>query len=242
MIRWCILAIITVFTCSLQAKTFRNAYLSFELPPTWNCVLEQTEWVCHSEMAKEAKQAVIILTAKEKGSTDSFEQYTAHLNTPRVIPGLQNEKVQSKIFHVKQVKIKDQAWVDGWHQNSEVINYYTRYLATIKDKIAILVTFSAHKKFYTQYSQDFFNAISSLTVIASANLLRGLGKNDLDANRGGTLGVPSGPIDGTLTDVPPPVEEEGGSWFSGKKRSKTIFLVIVVLSVIGVVLFKMKKR
>lgn len=30
------------------AKVFKNAYLSFEIPNTWDCQLEQTEGVCRS--------------------------------------------------------------------------------------------------------------------------------------------------------------------------------------------------
>ncbi|RYZ85297.1 MAG: outer membrane protein assembly factor, partial [Proteobacteria bacterium] len=54
------------------------------------------------------------------------------------------------------------------HLSSEVQNYFTRYLASIKGRIAVLVTFSAHKQFYTKYSQDFFKAVSTLRVIETA--------------------------------------------------------------------------
>lgn len=46
-----------------EAKVFRNAYVAFELPDTWNCNLEHTEWVCRSQNDKESKEAIIILTA-----------------------------------------------------------------------------------------------------------------------------------------------------------------------------------
>jgi LPXTG-motif cell wall-anchored protein len=52
---------------------------------------------------------------------------------------------------------------------SEIPGYYTRYLTTIKDNIAILVTLSAHQKYYTKYSNDFFKAVETLKVIASNN-------------------------------------------------------------------------
>ena len=45
-----------------QAELFRNAYVSFELPPNWACKLEKTEWVCTSKYAKNVKEAIIVLT------------------------------------------------------------------------------------------------------------------------------------------------------------------------------------
>jgi hypothetical protein len=63
--------ILTLFiNQNLNARTFKNAYVSFEMQDSWKCKLEQTEFVCRSEDVQESKEAVIILTAKEKGPTD----------------------------------------------------------------------------------------------------------------------------------------------------------------------------
>ena len=79
-------ALSVILSSSLaNAKIFRNAYISFEMPESWNCNLEQTEWVCRSEQGKEAKEAIIILTAKEVGPTDSLALYEGHLNTPMAL-------------------------------------------------------------------------------------------------------------------------------------------------------------
>src|ERR1700692_2085030 len=163
---------LSVLTTTAQAKTFRNAYLSFELPNGWNCSLEQTEWVCRSESTKQSKEAIIILTAKEVGPTDSYPLYAAHLNSPITLNLKTGGTSQSKIvYKAKNVQINDQPWIDGLHLGSEVPNYFTRYLATIKGRIAVLVTFSAHKQFYTNYSQDFFKAVMSLRVIETKDLI-----------------------------------------------------------------------
>lgn len=93
---------------------------------------------------------------------------------------------------------------------SEVPNYYTRYVATIKEnKIAILVTFSAHKNFYPKYSQLFFDAISSLKVNATTDLLnrmnagplRGAGEDMFGASNNGSL----------MLDGEPPVSTKKSS-------------------------------
>ncbi|MCX7977837.1 MAG: hypothetical protein N2578_02415, partial [Bdellovibrionaceae bacterium] len=166
-----ILSLLILLSSSAQAKVFRNAYIAFEIPETWKCVLEQTEWVCRHDGGPESKEAIIILTAKEVGPTDSFPQYEAHLASPITAKGVASATQSKIVYKPKMVKINDQQWVDGLHLGSEVGSYYTRYLATIKDNIAILVTLSTHKNFYTKYSGEFFKTVQSLRVIASKNLL-----------------------------------------------------------------------
>lgn len=158
-----------------ESKVFRNAYISFEIPDNWKCQLEQTEWVCRpdpDQYPKESKEAIVILTAKEVGPTDSIPLYENHLNNPILMTGRGGTPIPSKVqYKAKKVLVNDQEWVDGLHLGSEVPNYFTRYYASIKDKIAILVTFSTHQSFYAKYSGDIFKAIQSMRVIASKNLL-----------------------------------------------------------------------
>jgi hypothetical protein len=138
----------------------------------WKCSLEQTEWVCRAEDPQEAKEAVIILTAKEKGPTDTFPLYEAHMNNPITTHTRAGTTLTSNVvYKAQQNKVNDQVWLDALHTNSEVQNYHTRYLATIKDQIAILITFSAHNRFYAKHSTNFNNTIKSLRVIASKDLL-----------------------------------------------------------------------
>ncbi len=181
---------IALFTSlNSQSRTFKNAYISFEILDTWNCRLEQTEWVCRSEDPQEAKEAVIILTAKEKGPTDLFPLYENHMNATITSTSKSGVSLTSTVvYKSQQNRYNDQPWLDGLHRDSEVKNYFTRYLATIKDQIAILVTFSAHNKYYAKHSGHFMNTIKSLRVIASKDLLS---RPDLGPIRGAgeTLGA-----------------------------------------------------
>lgn len=230
--------VVILLSFSAQAKVFRNAYIAFEMPETWKCNLEQTEWVCRSEQTKESKEAIIILTAKEVGPTDSFPLYEAHLNSPITLTSRSGGAVGASkiVYKSKNVQINDQTWIDSLHLGSEVPNYFTRYLATIKDKIAILVTFSAHKQYYTKYSQDFFKAVMSLRVIASKNLLS---KPDLGPIRPGseTLG---GPIGSAM-----PADMLQGDELPGKKGGKKGLLLggAALLAAIGAFIFlRARKR
>lgn len=168
-----IIFLLLSFTTFANAKTFRNAYIAFDLPQGWNCILEATEWVCRSQDPKSSKEAIIIFTAKEVGPTDTFPIYEQTLNTERTLTSKSGVPVKSQVtYKAKQVKINDHTWADGMQKSSEVPNYFTRYLATIKERIAILVTFSAHRDHYAKYSKDFYNAVMSLRVIASKGLLQ----------------------------------------------------------------------
>jgi hypothetical protein len=239
---WAIALGVILSSLTLEAKVFRNAYVAFELPDTWNCKLEHTEWICRSETTNDAKEAIIILTAKEVGPTDSLAAYAQHLNAPLIPPNRAGGGAPSRIISPgKQVKISDQVWIDGLHIGSEVPNYYTRYLATIKDRIAILVTFSAHKNFYTKYSQDFFKAVQSLRVIASPSLINaGAGSGQLRPGSE-TLGAPIGssmPADMTMAEG-----VANGTGGQGQKTKMMFLGIAVLLAGLAIYVFvKMKKK
>ncbi|MBK9321895.1 MAG: hypothetical protein IPM97_02865 [Bdellovibrionaceae bacterium] len=210
--------------------------MSFELPPTWNCNLEQTEWVCRSESTKESKEAIIILTAKEVGITDSFQLYEQHLNSPITLKLKSGGATESKIvYKSKTVQINDQNWIDGLHLGSEVQNYFTRYLATIKGRIAVLITFSAHKQFYTKYSQDFFKAVMSLRVTETKNLGNA---SDLGPIRPGSGTLGPGSFQNAM-----PADMANPEEVSGKGGNKMILLIIaLILAGAGIYIFLKKRK
>ncbi len=225
---------------SAQATVFRNAYVSFEMPDNWKCVLEQTEWVCRSEDAGQSKEAIIILTAKEVGPMDSLDAYSNHLNTPQQVTYRNTGTTTSRIVYPpKKWQINDQTWVDGLHLGSEVPSYFTRYLATIKNKIAVLVTFSAHRNKYTDYSSAFFKAVQSLKVIATANLVNSPDQSPL-RSASETLSI-SGAMPGDL-DTGFGDGKVGQGSGGGTFNLKTILLIIALLLAGGGIYVFMKSR
>ncbi len=216
-----------------HAKKFQNAYVSFDLPPNWNCQLEGTEWVCISRFADKSKEAIIILTAKQVGPSDSLEAYEAHLRTARSLPNPKGPPSQSKVIHVQNRRIANHPWIDGMHMGSEVPSYYTRYLGTVKESIAILVTFSAHKTSYTKYSNDFLKAIESLRVIASKDLLSN--RQAVGIRPGNeTIGSPIGAhIPGFDGDQLPPEPTSSGS----RSLASYLLFLAFILGAVGVYLY-----
>lgn len=161
-------------TSLAQANTFRNAYISFQIQDSWDCKQELPQWICRSKDPQEAKEAVIILTAKVKGPADSFALYEAHMNSSITTTNKSGLPMSSRVvYKAQQNRYNDQPWLDGLHQDSEVKHYFTRYLATVKGEVAILVTFSAHNKFYAKHAAHFMDTIRSLRVIAEKDLLAG---------------------------------------------------------------------
>jgi hypothetical protein len=224
----------------VQAKVWRNSYLSFEIPDAWKCNLENTEWICRAEADKESKEAIIVLTAKEVGPMDTFDAYLSHLNAPQTSSYKGAAGVLSKVVYPpKKVMINDQPWIDGLHMASEVPNYFTRYLATIKDKIAVLFTCSAHKDYYTKYSQDFFKAVQSLRVVATKDLLS---KPDNGIRHGSdTLGAPIGqsmPSDLLVGDA----ESNGGEADGSNTKNLFLALAFVLAALGGYIYYKSRKK
>ena len=233
MIFRCALLALFLIANAAHAKRFRNAYVSFELPPNWNCKLEGSEWVCENDFSAKTKEAIIILSAKEVGPTDTLQAYMAHLQTPRTLQGKGGVVSKSKIVHVKERLIANQMWVDGMHEGSEVGPYFTRYLATIKDRIAILVPFSAHKQHYTKYSGDFIKAVESLRVVATKDTLGDRG-GGMDARRGAeTIGAPIG------QNIPSYDTENLPGEGSGRGKKYFNFLLLAILAaVVGFIFYR----
>lgn len=230
-----ILGVVVLLLQTASAKQFKNAYISFEIPERWNCTLEATEWVCRSQDTNESKEAIIVLTAKEVGPSDSLQIYENHMRNPIKTTTKTGETILSKVMSPPvQKRINNLDWVDGFHQSSEIQNYYTRYIATIKEKIAVLVTFSAHKEFYAKYATDFFNAINSLNVIATKNSLQ----DPSIQGPSGSLGPISTGSGGGI-DIQP--QDLG---LPQKKNNKFLYIVgAIIFAAIGLLLLmKMKKK
>lgn len=217
-----------------QAKTFMNSYVSFELNSRWNCTSEMTEWICRSEQSSQAP-AIIILTAKEAGPQDSLSAYEAHLKKQKNILSRTGQPLKSTVYQVQQETINLQPWVNGFHFSSEVVNYYTRYLATVKNGVGILVTFSAHRLKYTDYSADFFHAIQSLNVLVTKSARK------WDDKGGGDIGQSGGSLD-SIFPMEPGGGESGADGDGGGFIGKTKGIMGLTLIGVAIGLYLVAKR
>ena len=148
----------------LAAETFQNSYISFELPPRWGCKLEQTEWVCVDSAEGPQSSAIIILTAKERGTIDRLDLYEDELSRPRPLRDTNGNPLgrSSRVVFVRSEIIATRTWIHGRQFESELPNYYTEYFATVDDQIAILVTFSAHSSVFDRALAQFYPSMASI--------------------------------------------------------------------------------
>ena len=80
--------------------------------------------------------------------------------------------------YAKTTSINGHAWVDALHMESEIPGFFTRYLATVKQDIGVLVTYSINKTKYQDYLNDFESMVKTLKVFRKA----GMGLNAGPAN------------------------------------------------------------
>ncbi len=151
-----------------RAAHFSNQFTEFELPAQWQCSLEGGEWVCQNTNEAKKKEALIVLAAKLKGDQDSLDQYLNFLKTPKTFTTKQGKPLKSDPKYAKTININGQAWVDSLHFESEIPGFYTRYLATVKQDIGVLITYSINKAKYQQYIDDFENITRTLKVFRKA--------------------------------------------------------------------------
>lgn len=156
---------------SAHAAKFANQFVEFELPPQWQCNLEGAEWVCQSLDEHKKRDAIVVLAAKLKGDQDSLDKYLAYLKGPKLYTSVAGKPVKSDPKYAKESTVNGQVWIDALHLESEIPGFYTRYLATVKEDIAVLVTYSINKDKYQAYLPQFEAMVATLKVFRKAGAL-----------------------------------------------------------------------
>lgn len=147
------------------AKPFKTPFIGLQLPPNWDCKQEELDWVCQPDnLAERAEAIVVIVTKAVNDVDDSFDKYEQILNQSRPMRDLLGNSYQSKVSYVRKRDIKGQTWVDALHFGSEIPGFYTRYVASIKEKVAGLVTYSVAESVYPKYSPILEQMIDSLDI------------------------------------------------------------------------------
>ncbi|MBS1959940.1 MAG: hypothetical protein JST80_10740 [Bdellovibrionales bacterium] len=190
-----------VFSQPAHAGKFANQFVEFEMPSEWVCLLEGAEWVCQNQQnADKKKDAIIILAAKIQGDQDTLDQYLAYLKSPKVFNTPQGKSVTSEVRFAQNRTIQDHPWVDALHLESEIPGFYTRYLATVKDGIGILVTYSVNKNKYQDYNTMFDTMVKSLKAFRREGGLNAAPANsDLFKNAKVPVGMDPNTVFGGIT-------------------------------------------
>ena len=217
-----------------SAAKFSNQFAEFELPPQWQCSLEGAEWVCQSANEAKKREAIIVLAAKLKGDQDSLDQYLSYLKTSKNFTSAQGKPMKSDPKYAKTVQINGQPWVDSLHMESEIPGFYTRYLATIKEDIGVLITYSINKAKYQDYLQDFENMVKTLKVFRKPGGINVAGQ---DKNIFDLTSIPTGISDSSVFQ---PAQEAAPARPKRKEDNSTLYIIIGV-AVVGFIIWKKKK-
>jgi hypothetical protein len=221
-----------------RAAKFANQFVEFELPPQWSCNLEGAEWVCQSTDESKKRDAIIVLAAKLKGDQDSLDQYQTYLSAAKTYTSVTGKPVKSEVkYPAKTVNLNGQAWVDSLHLESEIPGFYTRYLATVKQDIGVLVTYSVAKAKYANYTEAFENMIKTLKVF------RKPGAINTGGNSNGTIfsntTIPAGAVSDSTVFGGAPVPTEAPK--PKKPKSDNSMLLLLAVGVV-VVIFVIRRK
>lgn len=219
---------------------FANQFVEFELPGKWACNLEGAEWICQGADEAKKREAIIILAAKLKGEQDSLDQYLNYLKKPKVFEDAKTGKpVKSEPKYAKTENINEHPWVDSLHMESEIPGYYTRYLATIKQDIGVLVTYSVRKDQFQNYSQDFNTMVSSLKVFRKAGV--GLNVKSQGSDLFKNTSIPTDLSAGSVFPVADSNETPASNDTGTSGTSDFIFYGLVAAAAVGFIIWRRKR-
>lgn len=167
-------ALLTIlwFATVAEAKPINTGYVSFQISDRWDCQREdQFAFMCIPKGSKPPQEAIIIVSGKEAGPEDNFESFQKFLKVPRAVEVPGSRPVQSQIQYVRMIEIAKQPWADAGHLNSELYGYHTRYLATVKQKLSVLVSLSVSQRQWKLYEKDFAMVANSLALTDNVTVL-----------------------------------------------------------------------
>jgi hypothetical protein len=215
---YALVLLLALTAAGAHAKTFQNSYVSFDVPDDWTCVQEGVAWTCNPRGAVESKEAVIVLASKVAGPEDNLGTFLNFLKQPKKIVTKVGTPMPSQVMYAQQRQLGGHPWIQAQHLGSEIQEYYTLYLATVKEQLAILISFSAERTRYKTYNPIFEKAIRTLKITANQQLL--FPKNTQTANEG-AIGIqgPAGQM--AVEDMMPPPEH--------RANGRTVIMVLLGL-------------
>lgn len=226
------LVFIFAFSIPAWAKTFQNSYVSFEVPDSWTCVQEGVAWTCTPTGPTESREAVIVLAAKVAGPEDNLVNFHTYLSQPKKLATKVGTPMPSNVMYSKERVLAGTKWIQAQHLGSEIQEFYTLYLATVKESLAILVSFSSEKTKYANYNPVFDRAMKTMKIVANNQLL--FPKNKLNPTTD-VIGISPGQQPGQDDLLPPPPARR-------KSHFSLILLVLGLVIAVSAVVFSRKNK
>jgi hypothetical protein len=195
-----------------------TAYVNFDEPAGWRCELAQGVWVCQSTLDPDRKESLVMSIAALSSEWDTLENYEDYLKKPREFKTKGDKTIQSEISYTRRRNINGHVWVDSLQHHSELAGFWTRYLATVHEKLAVLVTYIVSDEHYSKMAPQFERMVVSLKLISSGD--RSVPTNQADGQISGNdkLGPPRGFLEERLNVKKPSTTadqpDQGTAWIA----------------------------
>ena len=229
---------------SLNSFGLTTQYVSFEHPEGWRCELSQGVFICQSQTDPDRKESIVMSIATIATEWDSLDNYENYLNTPKTIQDEEGNSLTSKVTVTRRRNINGTVWIDSLQYNSELPGFWSRYLATVQNKLAILITYIVSDEQYSKMAPQFERMIASLKPNSEFDLNAASSQGDAPLPGGEVLGSKA-PKDivGDRLNKKKNAAKNPSSNPTGSESSSTGSLILVLFLVVGVVLYmRMKKR
>ncbi len=152
------------------AHALKTAYVSFDHPEGWRCELSQGVWICQSTLEGERRESVVLSIATMATEWDTVDNYLEYLKKPRTITDDQGKPLESKVTYARKRDINGVTWIDSLQVNSELPGFWSRYVATVHNKLAILITYVVSQEQYQRLAPQFERMVGSLRPNAEFDL------------------------------------------------------------------------
>lgn len=227
------------FSGIANAKQFKTQFFSLDLPPNWDCTKEELDWVCQPDNLHERSEVFMVIVTKAVDTTDdSIEKYQELLNQPRMMRDLLGNPYKSEVRYTRINKVRDRDWVDSLQFGSEIPGFYTRYLASIADKVAGLITYAIGESSYAKWSPVMERMVGTIELKFDPQAFEQLSQSSgsLLSTRGSSFSGRVAPVDDPANMNKPENSEDSGStmmlvalvvflaagfWFYKKKQKKS---------------------
>lgn len=148
----------------------KTQYVSFDHPEGWVCELSQGVFICQSKTEPERKESIVLSIATIASEWDSLENYEEYLKRPKTIQDDAGKELTSKVTYSRKRNINGTVWIDSLQYNSELPGFWARYLATVQNKLAILITYIVSDDMYSKLAPTFEKMVASLKPNAEFDL------------------------------------------------------------------------
>lgn len=156
--------ILTLFLAR-PVLALKTTYVAFDHPEGWKCDFTEGVWICQSTLDPDRKESLVMSIAALASEWDNIENFEDYLKQPREIKDDAGNAITSEISYTRRRNLNGHIWIDSLQHNSELPGFWTRYLATVNQRLAILITYIVSDEHYSKLAPQFERMVVSATLV-----------------------------------------------------------------------------